>query len=108
MPTKPPAWKAAPHLEELLDREGWSQARLAEAMGVDDSTVSRWCSGARAPGPDTLVRISRVTGLSVDEILGLPTDGEWPSHELARTRLMLRRVRQATEIDGVVKRGGDR
>jgi transcriptional regulator with XRE-family HTH domain len=81
-----PSWEAAQTLDRLLKREGWSSTRLARELGVAQATISRYRSGERAPDPDMLTRICRVSGLSADEILGLPTDREWPSHEVARLR----------------------
>lgn len=93
----PPAWAGAQRLDDLLRRGGWSSTRLAVALGVSQATVSRYRTGERAPDPDRLVDICRVTGLSADEILGLPLDHEGASHEAARLRAAFAGVREAAE-----------
>lgn len=82
----PPAWAGASRLDDLLRRGGWTSTRLATVLRVSQATVSRYRSGERAPDPDRLVDICRATGLSADEILGLPLNSESASHEAARLR----------------------
>ena len=101
MPTKKPAWKAAGRLDKLLEDLEISNVELARRIGTKDSAVSRWRSGTRAPNPDRLVDVCRATGLSADEILGLDTDRDWPSHEAARARRLLGAV---AEVLGEKKR----
>jgi SOS-response transcriptional repressor LexA len=48
----------AKRISELLTRPGMSQEVLAKQCGVDQSIVSRWISGKRTPGPDSLISIT--------------------------------------------------
>jgi transcriptional regulator with XRE-family HTH domain len=41
---------------------GWSQAQLAEKMGMTEATISRWESGDRSPSWITARRLARVLG----------------------------------------------
>ena len=50
----------AKRISELLKRPGMSQEVLANYCGVDQTIVSRWKSGKRTPGPDSLVTLSRL------------------------------------------------
>lgn len=45
---------------------------LAEQLGKDPATVSKWCTNKSQPGLETLVEISKVLGVDVKELL-------WPS-----------------------------
>lgn len=38
---------------ELMELEGWNQARLAREIGVTESAVWRWIEGERVPGGAT-------------------------------------------------------
>lgn len=42
---------------------------MAEALGVSQPTISDWLSGKTTPTAANLVRISRWSGLTVDELL---------------------------------------
>ncbi len=74
MPTQSGPDPAVHRLPKLLiklrDRVGWSQADLAEAIGVDPSLISRIETGAtRRPQRRTLMKIAdafREAGLPVD------------------------------------------
>ncbi|WP_407894369.1 helix-turn-helix domain-containing protein [Lacticaseibacillus sp. N501-2] len=48
---------------------GWTQAQLAEAIGVSVKTVSNWENGRTMPDIQSLIRLSRLYGLSLDELL---------------------------------------
>lgn len=45
---------------------------LAEQLGKDPATVSKWCTNKAQPGLETLVEIAKVLGVDVKELL-------WPS-----------------------------
>ena len=56
----------------LFGERGW-MSRLAEALGVDRSSVSRWFAGLPVPGPvaaavDAWMRLYRLTGLRPDQL----------------------------------------
>ena len=57
-------------LAEMRERKGWSQAELAEALGVTQSAVGNWESGIRTPRPQTLRRMAALFGVTIDYILG--------------------------------------
>jgi len=54
-------------LRELREKHDMSQARLAKAVGVDHSYISRLESGQRRPSYDILLAISSALGLSAEE-----------------------------------------
>lgn len=51
--------------------KGMSQAQVAERLNVDTSVVSLWESGKRTPSVALLVRLHRMTGISLDVMCGL-------------------------------------
>jgi transcriptional regulator with XRE-family HTH domain len=93
-----PKWKAHGRLEPLLKREGWTQAKLAAALGVTSGAVSKWCSGDNDLGADMLTAICERVGLSADEILGLDLTGAWSTHEIARMRAALAEVKEVAAL----------
>jgi transcriptional regulator with XRE-family HTH domain len=56
-------------------RHRWTQAQLAERLGVAASTVSGWETGHRLIGVDALVPLCRALGVSLADLLrGLDAD----------------------------------
>ena len=49
---------------------GLSQEQLAEQVGVSRQSISKWETGQSSPELDKLVVLSRVFGISTDELLG--------------------------------------
>ena len=56
-------------LKQYLDDEGLSQADFAALLGVKQPTVWEWINGHSKPTADRLIELSKVTGLSIDELL---------------------------------------
>lgn len=42
---------------------------LAEQLGKDPATVSKWCTNTAQPGLDTLLQISKVLDVDVKELI---------------------------------------
>lgn len=55
----------------LKATEGWSQKRLADAMATDEATVSKWINGKVYLSDRKLVKVARVTGLSIPYLLDM-------------------------------------
>src|SRR5260370_42131984 len=70
-------WKGRWMKSDLLRAEriqhGWSQAKLAEALGVDARTVRRWERGQAIPFPYYRKQLLALFDLTAEE-LGLPSD----------------------------------
>ena len=45
---------------------------LAEQLGKDPATVSKWCTNTCQPGLETLLEIARVLNVEVGELLRTP------------------------------------
>lgn len=56
-------------LYELRKEKGMTQAELAQLLGVTNKAVSKWETGEAMPETALLVPISRIFGVSVDELL---------------------------------------
>jgi transcriptional regulator with XRE-family HTH domain len=57
-------------LAEYMDRKGITQQGLAEQLGVSQQAVSLWLKGFK-PTASMLVKLSKLTGISVDKLLGV-------------------------------------
>lgn len=57
-------------LKECRVRNGLSQERVAEILGVSKQAVSKWESSQTAPSTDNLVALSNIYNVSLDELVG--------------------------------------
>lgn len=57
-------------LAELRKRNGYSQEALAEKLGMSRQAVSKWERGESNPDTDTLIELSRLYSVSLDELVG--------------------------------------
>src|SRR5215212_8817659 len=58
-----------------LKQEGWSQRRIAQALGVTEGAVSQWMRAVRDGGPDSLqgkARLGPKRRLPLEELEKLP------------------------------------
>lgn len=63
-------------LREYLDNNKLTQRELAEKLDITEAAVSRYVTGTRIPSLETVIRIARVTGISLDEMVReLPETG---------------------------------
>jgi len=59
-------------LRQYLEERDITQKSLAERMGVTQPAISGWLSGEYSPSIDNLRQLSRITGLSIDDLLDQP------------------------------------
>lgn len=58
-------------LKELRLENGYkSQQDLAKVLFVNQTAVSQWERGITIPAPQTLIKLSKIYGVSIDYILG--------------------------------------
>lgn len=57
-------------LKEIRKEKGITQTELAKKLGVASGTVGNWESGKREPDFETVSRLARFFGVSVDWLLG--------------------------------------
>lgn len=60
-------------LKELRFNHKMSQKDLAEKLFVSGQAVGKWERDEASPNPETLLRISEIFGITVDELLGRPS-----------------------------------
>lgn len=60
----------AANLKKARYRANLSQAALAEKLFVTQQTVAKWESNRSSPNPESLLRLSEVLEVSLDELLG--------------------------------------
>jgi len=65
------ATRLGQELKKRRTARGWSQAALAERVGVSTDYVSLLERGERLPAVNVLVRLAFALGASTDELLGL-------------------------------------
>lgn len=69
-------------ITEARVARGWSQERLAEAIGTTQQTVQRWESGKVDPKVGKVQEISAALGVTVSYLLGMPDpDGPMASSD---------------------------
>lgn len=61
----------AENLMALRKQRGWSQEELGNQIGVTRQTVSKWEMGQSTPELEKLVELSRLFGMSIDQLVGL-------------------------------------
>lgn len=59
----------ANRLQQLRKENGYSQEVLAERLGLSRQSVSKWERGESSPEIDNLIALSKIYGLTVDELL---------------------------------------
>lgn len=74
-------------LARIRRDRGFSQADLAEKLGVTQANVSDYERGRYVPNADTIVQLAQILGVSADQLLGLKpskTNGPRPPRRVAK------------------------
>jgi uncharacterized membrane protein/DNA-binding XRE family transcriptional regulator len=102
-----------PSLKYEREQRGWSQARVAEQIGTDPGTISRWERGFSSPSPYFRERLCQLYGKTAEE-LGLLEPGPTDVPALEQADLdsqAMRRTESSTDApprDGVFKDASSR
>lgn len=62
--------RIADNIAALLNEKGYSQQDLADALGVNKSTVSAWVSGKKTPRMDKVEDMAAFFHCTVTDVLG--------------------------------------
>lgn len=82
-------------IRSLRTRQGWTQAELAQRLGTDPVTVSRWERGTSAPRPSAIMQLARFEGTSSDVLALIDELGNEASARILRRHLLLSRAPRA-------------
>jgi len=63
----------ADRLIELRRKEGYSQEELADRLFISRQAISKWERAESLPDTENLIALSRLYGISIDELLGTGT-----------------------------------
>ena len=66
----------ANRLTKFRKEKGLSQEALAETLGISRQAVSKWECGESSPDTDNLIALSKLYGISIDELLGTNANEE--------------------------------
>ena len=58
-------------LKELMSEHGLSQQKLADALGINQTTVSQWLLGRKKPGYDSILLLYERFGLTPNALFGI-------------------------------------
>lgn len=59
-------------IKVVLAEKNRTNKWLAEQLGRDPATVSKWCTNTSQPGVETLIEIARVLEVEVGDLLRTP------------------------------------
>lgn len=62
------------NLRKLRNERNWSQAKLADKLGISDSQVAHYETEDRLPSLQVVIQASRVFGVTTDYLLGVSTN----------------------------------
>lgn len=77
------------NLRRIRKESGYTQQDIAERLSVAQATVANYERGVRIPDVDTLVKLSKILKVSVDDLIGVKTAPEpLPSNNVRWKRAM--------------------
>ena len=88
------------NIYRLRSQRNMSQGDLADALEVSRQSVSKWENNNAVPDLDKLVRMSRLFGISLDQLVG--TDSPVPPPQPAVTKTVIRESAPTQRIVGIV------
>lgn len=66
--------EVAPYVEvlkQLMEEKQLSQQKIADLIGVNQTTVSQWLLGEKRPGYDNILKIYQVFGVEPNDLFGV-------------------------------------
>lgn len=62
-------WHIGRNIYELRKKRGWSQSDLARKLDKKASTISSYETDSKTPSVDTIIAMSELFGVSIDELI---------------------------------------
>jgi len=85
------------NIRSLRIKDGYSQDKLSELLGVSHQAVSRWELGLTAPSIDNLVELCDLFGVGFDELLCINRKIEWDAKDIFKGHSRMFVIKQITE-----------
>lgn len=64
------------NLKKFRTKNKYSQEKLAELLGISRQAVSKWETGAANPDTNNLMKLSKIYGVSIENLIGEDPDEE--------------------------------
>ena len=74
-------------LREYRNKSKLTQKELAERLGVNFTTLSKYETNATFPKYEILIEIPKILGITLDELCGLQTKGTMPLSSLSDNQI---------------------
>ena len=58
-------------LKHIMEKNGLSQQKLADVLGVNQTTVGQWLLGRKKPGYDSILLICENFDITPNELFGI-------------------------------------
>ncbi len=58
-------------IKDIMIENNLSQAKIAEKLGVNQTTISQWLLNKKKPGYDNIMAIYNVFGVTPNELFGI-------------------------------------
>ena len=59
-------------LKILLAEKGKTNKWLSEQLGVDSTTVSKWCTNSSQPSVEMIFRMMKVLDADINQVINIP------------------------------------
>ena len=66
------------NLKQARLRIGQSQIKVSKNIGISNAALSNYETGYREPDVDTLYQLAKYYNVSLDDLIGITTDGDLP------------------------------
>lgn len=59
------------NLKQIMKSKNIKQSELAKELGVSQETISDWCTGYRKPRIKYLPKLTKMLGISMEELVNI-------------------------------------